>query len=83
MAAAIGAKQQRPVPVEDRTGLDEEFQIALDLSMADLMQVMNRAGGAARAAALPPEAQARLSRLAAADPGGTLQASVQRLGLRR
>jgi uncharacterized protein (TIGR03435 family) len=70
------------LPVEDRTGLEGAFQIALDLSMADLMQVMNKAGIAAGANALPPQAQGRLSQLAAADPGGTLQASVQKLGLR-
>ncbi len=65
------------LPVEDRTGLEGEFQIALDLSMADVMKVMNKVG-----AALPPGAQQRLSQMAAGDPGGSLQASVQKLGLR-
>ena len=69
-------------PVEDHTGLDGAFQIVLDLSMGDLMQVMNTVGAGAGGGALPPEAQSRLSQLAAADPGGALQASVQNLGLR-
>ena len=70
------------LPVEDRTGLDGAFQIALDLSMADLMQVMNKIGAAAGATGVPAQAQTRMAQLAAADPGGSLQASVQKLGLR-
>ena len=69
-------------PVVDRTGLTGAFTLALDMSMADIMNVARKAGGALGnslpAGALPGGPGG----LAAADPGGDLTAAVQKLGLR-
>ena len=70
------------LPVQDHTGLSGSFQVALDLSMADMMGMMNKLNAASGGAMLPPEAQSRLSQLAAAEPGGAILASVSKLGLR-
>lgn len=73
------------LPVVDRTDLPGSYQVALDINVADLMQVASRAGvavGAARAGAAVPGQAAPLS-LGASDPsGGDLFAAVQKLGLR-
>jgi uncharacterized protein (TIGR03435 family) len=75
-------------PVVDHTDLKGAFQIALDLSLQDMMQVARAAGigGAGTApfaggpaAGLGPGAPG----LAASDPsGGSIFMSVQQLGLR-
>ncbi|MEP7352559.1 MAG: TIGR03435 family protein [Acidobacteriota bacterium] len=64
------------LPVQDHSGLSGSFQVGLDMSRADLMGMMNKMG------MLPPEAQAQLSKLANADPGGAILASVASMGLR-
>jgi uncharacterized protein (TIGR03435 family) len=69
-------------PVVDRTGLTGAFTLALDMSMADIMNVARKAG-AGIAGALPAgAAPGGLGGLAASDPGGDLTAAVQKLGLR-
>ena len=69
-------------PVQDRTGLSGSFQVALDLTMGDLMGMMNKLNAASGGAMLPPEAQSRLAQMAAAEPGGTVMSSISKLGLR-
>lgn len=70
------------LPVEDHTELQGPFQVALDMSMADMMGIMSKVGMMSGAGGLPPEAQTRLSQMAANDPGGLIQGSVQKLGLK-
>jgi len=70
------------LPVEDHTGLSGSFQVALDLSMADLTGLLSKLSAVSGGGMLPPAAQSRVSQLAAADPGGTIFASVSKLGLR-
>ncbi len=67
-------------PVIDRTGLTGAFSLALDMSMADIMNIARKAGGA-MAGALPAGG-GQPGGLAASDPGGDLTAAVQKLGLR-
>jgi uncharacterized protein (TIGR03435 family) len=69
-------------PVVDRTELRGAFQIALDVSMQDMMQAARAAGTLPAGAALPPGAGGPAG-LAASDPaGGAIFSSVQQLGLR-
>ncbi|HKD08346.1 MAG TPA: TIGR03435 family protein [Bryobacteraceae bacterium] len=71
-------------PVVDETGLKGNYQIALDLSMADLMRVAQKAGiGMPMAGAGPGGAAAGVAD-AASDPGGggTVFTAVQSLGLK-
>jgi len=72
-------------PVADETGLKGNYQIALDLSMADLMRVAQKAGMAIPAvgAGAPAAAAAGVAD-AASDPGagGTVFTAVQALGLK-
>jgi len=70
------------LPVQDRTGLSGSFQVALDLTMADLTGMMTKLSAASGGAIVPPEAQARMAQLAAADPGGAVLGSISKLGLR-
>lgn len=70
------------LPVQDRTGLSGSFQVALDMSMADLQGMMMKLNAVSGGGLLPPEAQARISKLAAAEPGGAILGSVSKLGLR-
>jgi uncharacterized protein (TIGR03435 family) len=71
------------LPVQDRSGLGGgSFQVALDLSMADMQGMMAKLNAASGGAMLPPEAQARIAKLAAAEPGGAVLGSVSKLGLR-
>lgn len=71
------------LPVVDKTGLTEQFQVVLDLSMADILQIARRAGmGANLPATLPGGAPGGPAGLNAADPGGDIIAAVQKLGLR-
>lgn len=73
------------LPVVDRTELTGSYQVALDLAMADLMQVAQRAGVAlpnARVGAVAP-GQAGPGALAPSDPsGGDIFSAVQKMGLR-
>jgi uncharacterized protein (TIGR03435 family) len=65
-------------PVVDRTGLTGAYQIALDLTMQDMMSAARSAGIGAN---LPPAAAPQ--GLAASDPsGGSIFSSIQQLGLR-
>ena len=67
-------------PVVDHTALTGAYQIALDLSMADMMAAARAAGVGAN---LPPQAGAAAGALAASDPsGGSIFNSIQQLGLR-
>lgn len=68
--------------VQDHTGLSGSFQVALDLSMADMMGMLNKLNTMAGGGMLPPEAQNRISQMAAAEPGGTVLSSVSKMGLR-
>ncbi len=69
-------------PVVDRTELKGAFQIALDLSMQDMMQTARKAGALPAGIALPPGAGGP-DGLTASDPsGGAIFSSVQQLGLR-
>jgi len=70
------------LPVEDHTGLSGSFQVALDLSMADMMGMMNKISAVSGGGMLPADAQNRMAQLAAADPGGAIMGSVSKLGLR-
>jgi uncharacterized protein (TIGR03435 family) len=70
------------LPVEDHTGLSGSFQVALDLTMADMQGMMSKLNAASGGGMLPPDAQARIAKLAAADPGGAVLGSVSKLGLR-
>jgi uncharacterized protein (TIGR03435 family) len=70
------------LPVQDHTGLSGPFQVALDLTMADMTGMMSKLNAASGGSLLPPEAQARIEKLAAAEPGGAVLNSVSKLGLR-
>jgi uncharacterized protein (TIGR03435 family) len=70
------------LPVRDRTELIGSFQVALDLSMADMQGMMSKLNAASGGAMLPPEAQSRIAKLATAAPGGAVLGSVSKLGLR-
>jgi uncharacterized protein (TIGR03435 family) len=70
------------LPVQDHTGLSGSFQVALDLTMADMMGMMNKLNAVSGGDLLPPEAQKRMSQLAASEPGGAVLGSVSKLGLR-
>jgi uncharacterized protein (TIGR03435 family) len=50
--------------------------------MADMQGMMSKLNAASGGAMLPPEAQSRIAKLAAADPGGAVLGSVSKLGLR-
>ncbi|MCU1334876.1 MAG: hypothetical protein JWO19_457 [Bryobacterales bacterium] len=71
-------------PVVDHTGLTGAFQIALDLSMQDMMQAARSSGIAAGIAPGTGAGPAGLAPgLTASDPsGGSIFMSVQQLGLR-
>jgi uncharacterized protein (TIGR03435 family) len=67
-------------PVVDATELKGEYQVALELSMADLMSAARTAG---LPGALPPGAVAASAADAASEPSsGSVFAAVQKLGLR-
>lgn len=70
------------LPVQDHTGLSGPFQVALDMSMADMQGMMSKLNAVSGGGLLPPEAQARIAKLAAAEPGGAILGSVSKLGLR-
>lgn len=70
------------LPVQDHTGLSGQFQVGLDLSMADMMGMMNKLNAASGGGMLPPEAQNQLKQMAASEPGGAILSSVSKLGLR-
>ncbi|MEO8098472.1 MAG: TIGR03435 family protein [Acidobacteriota bacterium] len=69
-------------PVFDHTDLKGAFQVALDLSMADLLQVASKAGLGGATAGNPVAAGRLASIQASADPGGAIIGSIQKLGLR-
>jgi uncharacterized protein (TIGR03435 family) len=72
-------------PVVDRTNLTGAYSLALDLSIQDLLGAVRRAGGGAQIQLNggPPAGGPGLpSGLGAADPGGDLNAALQKLGLR-
>ena len=71
-------------PVMDMTGLTGSYQVALDLSMEDLMKVARASGfGAMMGAGPGPRADAgRSPGDAASTPGSSLFTAVQQLGLR-
>jgi uncharacterized protein (TIGR03435 family) len=73
-------------PVVDHTGLAGNFQIGLDLAMADMMQIARTSGaGAGLPIPAPPPPPPGLSGQTpmASDPsGGSIFQSVQQLGLR-
>ncbi len=69
-------------PVVDRTGLTGAFSLALDMSMADIVNIARKAGGGLAGTIPAGAAPAGLPGGAAADPGGDLTAAVQKLGLR-
>lgn len=70
------------LPVQDHTGLSGPYQVALDMSMADLQGMMMKLNEVSGGGMLPPEAQSRIASLAAAEPGGAILGSVSKLGLR-
>ncbi len=70
------------LPVQDKTGLNGPFQVALDLTMADMQGMLSKINAVSGGQMLPPEAQARIAKMASADPGGTILGSVAKLGLR-
>jgi uncharacterized protein (TIGR03435 family) len=70
------------LPVQDRTGLNGPFQIALDMSMADMTGLLSKMNAASGGGLISAEGQSRISQLAAADPGGAIMGSVSKLGLR-
>ena len=70
------------LPVHDRTGLTGPFQVALDMSMADMTGMLSKINAASGGAMLPPEAQTRIAQMATGDPGGVIFGSVSKLGLR-
>jgi uncharacterized protein (TIGR03435 family) len=70
------------LPVQDRTGLNGPFQIALDMSMADMTGMLSKMNAASGGGLISPEAQSRISQMAAAEPGGAILGSVSKLGLR-
>ena len=66
-------------PVVDRTGLSGPFQIALDLSMQDMMQAARSAGMGAN---LHPGPGPQAGALAASDPWGGSIFAIEQLGLK-
>jgi uncharacterized protein (TIGR03435 family) len=72
-------------PVEDETALKGNYQVALDLSMADLMRVAQKAGvGMPMPGAGGPGGAGAAAADAASDPGGggSVFTAVQALGLK-
>lgn len=65
-------------PVIDRTDLKGNYQVALDLSMADIMQIASKTLGPAAGAGL----QAAMAGRGGMDPGTEIIGAVQKLGLR-
>lgn len=72
------------LPVMDRTNLEGSFQVVLDLTQADLMQLVSRVSKATGGnLGVPGGTPAGGPQgLTAADPGGTIMQSIQKLGLR-
>jgi uncharacterized protein (TIGR03435 family) len=70
------------LPVQDRTGLSGPFQIALDMSMADMTGLLSKMNAASGGGLISAEAQGRISQMAAGEPGGAILGSVSKLGLR-
>jgi uncharacterized protein (TIGR03435 family) len=68
-------------PVVDMTDLKGSYQIALDLSMDDIRNVA-RTAGVAVPGMVPGAEPGKLPADAASDPGGSIFASVQQLGLK-
>jgi uncharacterized protein (TIGR03435 family) len=68
-------------PVVDRTDLTGQFQVALDLSMANVLLIAQKAGNVPAGVSLPPQLGGGQG-LNAADPGGDLNVAVAKLGLR-
>jgi uncharacterized protein (TIGR03435 family) len=87
MTMAQLADQLTPLsefPVVDRTGLTGAFQVTLDLSMTDIMNVARKTA-ATSGIALPAGAgapQGMPAGLGATDPGGDMSSTVAKLGLR-
>lgn len=72
------------LPVVDKTNLSGAFQVALDLTRADLAGIISKVAGAGMlpAGALAGAPGGGANGLTAADPGGTIMASIQKMGLR-
>jgi uncharacterized protein (TIGR03435 family) len=70
-------------PVLDKTGLQGNYQIALDLSMQDMMSAARAMGPGMGGSGMPAPGGNPAPADAASDPsGGSAFASVQKLGLR-
>ena len=69
-------------PVEDMTGLKGNYQVALDISMADLRNVARSVGVGIPGAAPAPDAAGRPAEAASEPSGSSIFAAVQRLGLK-
>jgi uncharacterized protein (TIGR03435 family) len=65
-------------PVVDMTGLTGKYEMALEISMAEMMNAARAAGANVPAPAVDPNKPAD----AASDPGGSIFTSVQALGLK-
>lgn len=71
--------------VVDRTGLTGQYQVTLDISMADMLAVARRSGamaGVALPAGLGGVPAGMPAGLGASDPGGDISSTVAKLGLR-
>ncbi len=69
-------------PVVDKTELKGNYQVALDLTMADLMSAARSAGMAMPGAAPVSGDAGKLPSDAASDPSGSIFKSVAQLGLK-